>query len=78
MQRMARERDDGRGWLGRPDERALLAEAASELALGVWVGLSLLGITLGLAVASLAQVWTRQMLAPGALVGGRWSSPASA
>ena len=64
MQRMARERDDGRGWRGRPDERALLAEAASELALGVWVGLSLLGITLGLAVASLAQVWTRQVLAP--------------
>ena len=58
-----------RGRRGGADERALLA-AAGELALGVWACLSLLGIALGLLLASLAQVWARTVWAPGAVLGG--------
>lgn len=51
------------------EEREALVEAAREIALGVWVCVSVLGVVLGLITASLAQVWTRDVLAPGAVLG---------
>ena len=56
-------------WDGRVDEGEPLAAAANEIALGVWVCASVLGIAFGLLVASLAQVWARSVLAPGAVLG---------
>ena len=50
-------------------ERDLLAQVLNEIALGVWVGVSILGIMLGLLVASAAQVWARTVLVPGAVLG---------
>ena len=51
------------------EERDLLAQGLNEIALGVWVCVSLLGIMLGLLVASAAQVWARTVLVPGAVLG---------
>ncbi len=70
MQRTAPDGAIASGRLGLADERALLVAAAGELVLGVWTCLSLLGIALGLMVASLAQAWAQAVLAPGAVVGG--------
>lgn len=52
-----------------PEERDSPAQVLNEIALGVWVCVSILGIVLGLTVASLAQVWARSVLVPGAVLG---------
>jgi len=50
-------------------EGNLLAQLLNEIALGIWLCVSILGIMLGLLIASAAQVWARTVFAPGAVLG---------